>query len=327
MAVIPLQSARAALETTRGTAVTPTRILYFDEATHSQDVATIRPYERRNSFAEAFRSYAGIERNGLQLGGALTFNDLLWLANLHVKAVASGTGAGADKTWTFSPTLTSDDLKSATIQFGYADGIGATAPAWSLEGCLGNELTLDWTKDSAVRFRSDIMTAEGATQISAFTGSLSDRDTVNALGTNTAIYVDSSTIGSTADSDLLDASFTLTNGFKYLDTLNATATAKELIRTEPRSWSLTMTRYYRNDTELDAYVAKTVRKIRLRTTGPSLGASNYKIDLDLYGVWTGYQKAEVDGMGVERFTLSPQYDSTATNDMSLVVVSSEASIT
>lgn len=327
MALLTLQSARAALESVRGTNLTPTRLLYFDEGSHDQAVATIRPAERRNSYFEGFRSYPGIERNTLRFAGAATFDDLIWYGNTHIKAVSSGTGAGADKTWTFVPTAATDDIKSATVQFGYADGIGATAPAWELGGCLGEELTLTWAKGSTLRYASSLMTAEGASQISAFTGSLSDRSTVDALGTATSVYIDASTIGSTADGDILEASWVLTNGWVYLDTLNGTNTAKELLRPRPRTWRLQLTRYYRNDTELDAYVAKTLRKIRLRSLGPALGGSNYSATLDVYGIPDAYEKAEADGIGVERLTLLPQYDTTATTDFSLTVVNATASIT
>lgn len=329
MAVKTLLSARAALETTRGTSVTPTRLVYFESGSHEQKVATLRPKERRASFVESFRSYAGIERNTFTFSGDVTYDDIIWWANLHIKAVATGTGAGADKTWAFVPTHTSDDLKSATLQFGYTDSIGATRPAWEVAGCLGNELTINYTKDGTLTFESALMTSKAATQISAFTGSLSDRTTISALGTNSRLYIDSTTIGTTADDDILDASFTLSNGFTYLDTLDNTSNAKEILRTEPKSWRLEMTRYYRNDTELDAMIAKTVRKVRVRTLGASLGASNYKIDLDLYGVYDGdaYEKSEVDGLGVEKFVLVPQYDSGGATDFSLTVVNATASIT
>lgn len=329
MAVKTLLSARAGLETTRGTGVTPTRLIYFEEGGHDQKVATIRPMERRASYVEAFRSYAGIERNQLNFSGDATFTDLIWWANVHMKAVASGTGAGADKTWTFVPTHTSDDIKSATVQFGYTDSIGASRPAWEVQGCLGEDLTLTWTKGETLKFASTLMSPEAATQLSAFTGSLSDRTTVSALGVATTVSIDTSTIGTTADSDVMDAEFNLVNGWKHLDTLNNTAVASELLRTDPKSWKLTLTRYYRNDTELDAMIAKTVRKIRVETTGPSLGGSNYRIRLDCYGVYDGdaYEKTEVDGMGVEKFVLLPQYDSTATTDVSLEVVNADASIT
>jgi hypothetical protein len=329
MALKTLLSARAGLESSRGSDTTPTRLIYFDEGTHEQKLAIQRPMERRASYVQAFRSSAGIERNIFTFGSDVTYDDLIWWANVHVKAVAAGTGAGADKTWAFLPTHTSDDLKSGSLQFGYTDAIGATRPAWKVLGVLGDELTINVSKSSPWTFRSRLMAPGAATQLSAFTGSLSDRTTTTALGTTTQTYVDSTTIGTTADNDILDAAWTLSNGFVYLDTLNATNVAQEILRPNARDWSLAITRYFRNDTELDAMLATTVRKIRLQTTGPVLGGSNYRIRLDLYGVWDGdqYEKAEVDGLGVEKFVLVPQYDGTATTDFSLEVVNATAAIT
>ena len=63
----------------------------------------------------------------------------------------------------------------------------------------------------------------------------------------------------------------MVNGLTYLDALDGTNVAKALLRPKPRTWRLQLTRYYRNDTALDAYVAKTLRKIRVRSLGPVLG--------------------------------------------------------
>lgn len=327
MALETLLSARSFLETTRGTGGTPTRLVYFNEGTHEQKVATIAPTEKRASYRPTYRAYPGIERDGLNFSGDFTYDQaILWL-NLHVKAVAAGTGGGADKTWTFLPTSTTDDLKSATFQFGYTDSIGATRPAWSLVGCLGDELKLSWRKGETVQFESKLMSAYAATQISAFTGALSDVVTTSGLGTTTTVTIDTTTIGTTADPDVMDVDFTLNNGFVYLDGLNNTATATEILRPEPTTWALDFTRYYRNDTELDLNLLKTPRKIRIKT---AIGAgTSYAITLDLYGVYDGdsYSKTVVDGLGVEKYKLVPIYDTTATADFSFVVVNQSGTIT
>src|SRR5262245_61234971 len=123
MALEVFTSARAALETTRGTDLTPTRLIYGESFVHEQTVETIRPTEKRNSYEPVFSASAGPERNTLQINGRVSYDDLIWYGNLFFKAVASGTGAGADKTWNFSPTNTSDDVKTATVQLGYSDTI------------------------------------------------------------------------------------------------------------------------------------------------------------------------------------------------------------
>lgn len=332
MALQTLLSARAVLESSRGAGGTPTRFIYFENGSHDQSVATIRPVERRNSYFESYRAYPGLERNTFSFGGAWSFQQAPWWLNLHVDAEGTGNPGGtvAVQTWSFNGNAggTADSLKSASLQFGYADSIGATLPVWQVDGVLGEELTLTWAKDDVVRFESQLMAAGTATQLSAFTGSLTDATLVNALGTNTSVYIDASTIGTTADANILDASWTLTNGFTYLDTLNGTNAATRILRPAARTWRLQVTRYYANDTELDAYLAKTLRKIRVRTTGPTIaGGSTYRQDLDLYGVWDAYEKTEADGLGVERMTLVPQYDATATTDFSLALQIADASIT
>lgn len=332
MALHIMKTARAVLEASRGAGGTPTRILYFDDGFVQQDVKTIRPQQLRRSYNGFYSATAGTETNSVGMQGILSYQDLVWLANVHIKAVASGTGAGADKLWTFLPTVATDDIKSALIQFGYSDSLDASHPAGSLAYCLGDELTLKWDKtgDGLVTFDSKMVTPKAQTQISAFTGSLSDRTVQLASANQAQVYVDAATIGTTPDNFWIDGAWTLNNGFKNLYTLNGTPAAQDTLRPNARMWKFDGTRYYGGtvaDTEWDAYIAKTVRKIRVLTTGPALGGSTYKISLDLYGVYTAMQNAEVDGLGVQKFTLEPLYDTTATADFVLAVTSDEATIT
>ncbi len=332
MALHIFRSARAALESVRGTDLTPTRLIYQDEVEHQQEVATIRPQQLRNSYVGWYSAAAGTETNTLRRSGALSYNDAVWDLNTHVKAVASGTGAGADKTWTFLPTHTSDDIKSATVQLAYSDGLGATQPGVKLNYCLGDEYRIKWDKagDGIVSFASQMVSPKAATQITAFTGSLSDRTVTLISATGTVVTVDTTTIGTTTDNYWTDVEWTLTNGYTNLYTLNNTTAAQDTFRPMARAWKLEGTRYYAGgtaDTEWDAYIAKTVRKIRIKTTGPALGGSNYSIQLDLYGVYTAMEWGETDGLGMHKFTLEPIYDATALTDFQAIVVTSESAIT
>ena len=58
-----------------------------------------------------------------------------------------------------------------------------------------------------------------------------------------------------------------------------------------------------------------------------LGAGNYKIDLDLYGVIINRRETDIDGVITEELTLSQIYDTTATADHRLEVVNATAAIT
>lgn len=329
MGVETLISARAALEATRNTAVAMTRKLYFEQGMHAQEVASIRPKEQRGSYFGSFRAYPGIERNSFDFSGGATFEDLIWWGNVAIKALATGTAGGAGDTaaitWGFTPSAATDDIKSATIEF---DLNGPTL--FQVPGCLADELTLTFKKGEDVKVAGKLLSAKGATQIAAYTGVGADRTTESALGTLTKVFTDGSTIGTTVD-DVEEATFKLSNHFAHRDALDATSVAKELKRPQPRSWSLEVSRYFDSETELDAYIAKTERKVRLRTEGTVIvgtaSSIKRKLDLDLYGVWDRHTWAKVDGMIYARMTLVPLYDAAAATDFKLEVINDVTAIT
>ena len=109
--------------------------------------------------------------------------------------------------------------------------------------------------------------------------------------------------------------------------LDGTTAASAVYRPNHRTWTATIVRQFANDTEWDIYGTKATRKVRIRTTGPALGGSNYKIDLDLYGVYTGRSWSEVDGIITEELTLEPIFDTGTSTSHSLTVVNATASIT
>jgi len=329
MALRVFQSARAALESTRGTGLTPTRLIYAEEMAFEQDVATIKPDEHRASYNPNYSASAGPEKNAITMSGRISYDDLIWWANLFVKAVASGTGAGADKTWTFLPTATSDDVKTATIQLGYTDTIG-TAPGIEQQFCMGETLTLHFEKndDGAVTFDARLLGGEALTQITAFTGALSDRVVTLASCNGTVLFADqASAIGSTQDTTFVSLDWRLNLGPVQFYTLNGTTGPTAVYRPDYRRWEATLVRQFTSDLYWDDYGDKTVQKVRCRTTGPVLGSSNYKIDLDLYGVVTNRRETDIDGVITEELTLGQIYDTTATADHQLVIVNATAAIT
>jgi hypothetical protein len=329
MALRVFQSARAGLETNRGVGVTPTRLIYAEEMAFEQVVQTIKPDEHRGSYNPNYSASAGREENTITMSGRVSYDDLIWWANLFVKGVASGTGGGADKTWTFLPTATSDDVKAATIQLGYTDTI-ASAPGIEQQFCMGDTFTLHFEKndDGAVTFDAQLIGGEALSQITAFTGSLSDRSVVLASCNNTILYADqASAIGSSQDTTFVSLDWTLNLGPVRFYTLSGTTGPTAVYRPDYRRWEATLVRQFTSDLYWDDYSDKTVQKIRCRTTGPALGGSNYKIDLDLYGVVTNRTESDVDGIITEELTLGQIYDATATADHQLVVVNATSAIT
>jgi hypothetical protein len=327
MALKIFTSGRAALESTRGTPLTPTRIIYFEEANHTQDVQTIRPTELGGYEAHKTAA-AGVETNTLELSGRMSYDDLIWYANLFVAPLASGTGGGADKTWSFVPSVTADNVKTATVELGHSDTI-ATAPGVRLPYCLGSTFNLHFEKndDGAVTFSASFFIGAAAVDITAFTGSLSDRTVVPMSSNNTIVYVDATTIGTTADTNFVSADFNLDLGPVAFYALDGTTSANAIHRPNPRTWSCTLVRRYADATERSIYKSKAERKVRIRTTGAALGGSNYRTTLDLYGVYTGRESADIDGIITEELTLENIYDTAASKSFSLEVVNATASIT
>lgn len=327
MALNVFKSARAALESVRGTDLTPTRLIYAEEFIHEQEVATIRPAELRNSYNGFYSAAAGPERGRLTMRGRLTYDDAPWFGSTFFKGGVSPTGGGDPYTWTFTPTATSDDLKTVTMQLGYSDSIGASAPGVTLNYLIGDTLNFHWEKndDGAITFDASFLAPKAATQITAFTGSLSDRTTTFASCNNTTVYSDpgAGTIGATADGYIISVDWTLNLGPVPFYTLDGTTAAKAVYRPSHRTWTAQITRQFYNDTHWDDYVDKTVQKIRIKT---SSGATRV-IQLDLYGVYTAREWSDVDGIVTEVLTLEPVYDTTATADHKFEVLCDEATVT
>jgi len=329
-----LASARAGLESTRGTEVDPTRIIYFRSGAHVQDVGTVIPSEAWGNFTPNRRAYPGLERNTFNIAGDFTYTDAHWWLNHAIDAEATGSLSDTSAyTWTFTPVHTSDALKSSSWEMSYVDFIST----WgiSVPGVVVNKLKVTWTKavggeETGVSFEAELMSASAGTQITSFGGSLSDRTIVNAIGTGWATYLDSSTMGSTADTRINQATWEVDNGFVYRDGANASGVAVEIVRAKKRMAKVTMQRYFSNKTELDAYIAKTTRLFRSKVTGSLAGAASalHTIQLDYVGVPVVHDKTvDVDGLVYANIELEPLYSTAGSinSDQKWTVINTDSS--
>jgi hypothetical protein len=332
---VPLQvftAAYAALETVRGTDLTVTRKIYGESFGLDHTVATIRPEELRGSYEGFFQVAAGPERSVVNVSGRVSYDDIIWWANLGWKAVASGTGAGTDKTWTFVPTNTSDDVKTTTMQLGDINAI-ATSPGVKLNYGMLDSFNIHYEKndDGAATFSGSILFAKALTQITAFTGGPpADRVTVPVSCNNTVIKIDTTTIGTTSDPLVTSVDFTLNLNPVPFYALDGTLAAQAVYRPAHRTWKAEITRQYNAATEFSAYVAKTIRKVRVVTTSSTIIAGSavpYSLTQDMYGVWTDRKYADVDGIVTEVLTLEPVFDTGTSSSTSLIAVNATAAIT
>jgi hypothetical protein len=324
---VPMQvftSARAALEGTRGTAITPTRIIYAEEFTLEHTVETIRPEEQRASYEGWNSAQPGPERSMVTMKGRASYEDLTWHCNHFYKALAAASsGSPPSAVWTFTPTNTSDDVKTHCLQLGDSAAIG-TSPGISLAYGMGMTLNLHYEKnaDGALTFEAKYLYAKALTQITAFTGALSDRVTTPISCNNTVVKVDTTTIGTTTDSAVIALDFTIDLQPVPLYTLDGTLAANSVQRPHHRGWVLEVTRQYNAATEFTAYQAKTVRKIRALTTN-----STNILQQDFYGVWTDRKYADVGGIVTEVLTLEPVFDTGTSTSQSISLTNNVATIT
>ena len=324
---VPMQvftSARAALEVTRGTAITPTRLIYGESFALDHTVATIRAEEHRASYEPVYSGAPGPERSLVTMTGRATFEDLIWHANMFYKALAAASsGVPPNALWTFTPTNASDDVKTHSLQLGDANAIG-TSPGISLAYGTGQTLNLHYEKnaDGALTFSASYLYAKALTQITSFTGALSDRVTTPISCNNTVVKIDTTTIGTTADSAVTAVDFTLDLSPVPFYALDGTLAAQATYRPDFRRWKAEITRQYNAATEFTAYVAKTVRKVRVLTTN-----STNIVQQDMYGVYTGRKYADVDGIVTEVLTLEPVFDTATSTSTSLSITNNIATIT
>src|SRR3982751_2609046 len=151
-AELPFEYLALALHATRGTAITP--------PTHNLPlVGTItpirekyRPEESRGTLAEWYRSKTVRTSATWEGEGGADPNYAPLLFNLIAKANSTPTTPALGvltRLWTYTPTMTSDDLKSATIYFG-----DPNVQIFQSAYCMADELTVsaDATTDDAATF-------------------------------------------------------------------------------------------------------------------------------------------------------------------------------
>lgn len=327
---MPLQyakSLRTKLEATRGAGGTPVRIMSVTEAVWTPNIQIISPEEYRASYFGWFQAASGTESNELTFSGDLDFSTAAWLGQVFVKGGVTGTG-GTSITYAFTPSGTADDLSTVVAEYGWADSMAAGTPGVKLSYLGGDKLTVRWDKaDARVSYDATLVAAGTATDLTAFTGSPTSPTTSLVTVSGTQVYIDATTIGSTADPYIRSVEWSLENGFTPLYTLNGGSGAQLVARPMHRKWTLKIQRAYYNNNEYAIYKTRAERKIRLVSTGATLGSSAYKITADWYAKLEEYTRSEADGFTVEELTYTPYYDTTATTDFSWSVICADATIT
>ena len=329
-----LFTARAALGASEGAATTPTRLMYFGmpDNVDTSGLQQFQTIEDRLAWAKAdgLRDlYNGLEDNTFRVSNMpITYEDLGFLLST-VPGIVSGAGTGAGTptttdvsayTRTFRPSQTVTDWGATGgydmhLQLGLTDFISTLG--WSVPGLRLVDFTITFNKrasgtDTGLLFSGTWMTNKACTDITAFTGSLSDRTQTLALGNGLVSTMDTATIGTTNDSNLTTAVFHWSRAAAFHDGMDSTALHTSMHFPGFQSTELTLTRRFANKTELTAYTAKTLRKVRILAQGALIGATTAvnTVRLDFYGKIDGHQETYIDGINYATIHLQGTYDAT-----------------
>lgn len=319
-------------ESTAGTAVAATRQLYPD-GTGLWGLDRMRTrHDSANRGTRTNVTHATQQGVALRIpfqtapDVGVSFDELIY-PFCQLKGGVTGTGASADKTWTFTPSQTgANSQESFTVEY------GDDVQNYEAEYCQ----VTDWTLSAGV----DDLTQLGMN----FVGRQSTKSTKTVVAANNSVKIpgylwtvkfataqSGLTGASVVNNFLVGWSLNVTTGLvprKYNDgtayfgqTVEAAA-LRGTLTMQVESTSQAVSQFY------DKSAADTIDFIRLKATGPSLGSTNYSAQIDMAVSYDDPEVigAESDGVNLYNITAQLMYDPTWTNSIVGTIVNSLSAI-
>lgn len=320
-------------ETVKGTAVAATT-RWVGQTTLTPDEPRLPP-NIQNGLLLANKASPPIAAKHLDfsLEADLTFEQLLHVLNMNFMGLTTGTGAGADKTWTFNPTFTADPgLNAFTLQKRMTDG----STNWDerVAYAMGRsfEITGAYGENAKLTMEGFGRPIELAT---AITGAISV-PAVNFVPTSLfKVYIDD-TAGGLGGTQMLGTLY----GFKwhfdsmaqpkdYLDGRADLSFSSHGIKAA--NFTLELQGEFQAQLATEQTKARSAAKrfVRLEAVGAALGGSNYKITIDLCcGYEQGVFDSDGDRDGNDAVTLKyiQDYDTATPLAAKVVVVNALAAL-
>lgn len=272
----------------------------------------------------------------IHLESDLTFEQILYVLNMGFQGLTTPSGAGADRTWQFSPTYVADPALNA-FTGGYRKTDGTTnwderiaymfADSWSISAAIGEN-----AKISAELVGRPIELATAITPAIAV-------PTVNYVPSALFKLYLNDTFGAigTTQKTCTIISFTLnyTSPYQhklYLDGRTDLSFCSYGLRDADAT--LEIQAEFTADMAAEQAIADnnpgTLRYVRLEAVGASLGGSNYEIEID--GAWEhevgGFNvESDRDGNGVVTMRLVLSYDAANALGMKIKAVNAMTTLT
>lgn len=324
---IALERLQAGLEATRGTAVPATRRVYGERGAAFFDPTVTKEFlaESMTSYAKNYRHVVTGVMGKLSIPGYVTASDLAWWGQLFWKGGVTGVNSAVTVyTYTFAPTLGSDDLKTATFE------ASTDTQGYQFPFCLADKLEISWQAGQTVRFSADLMAQQYIAQ--AVTGAIGDRTALNGLaGTTAQVFIDSSggTIGTTAYNNVLSGKITWQNNWMPITHNKNQLFYDDAVR-EVRSVQLELDVHFKDTQELAQLLTDGERLIRVQFTGPVIAGSTgnvpESVKMDFYGFYLDSTFSANKAIRVAKMTGESQFDTTAGFDWQVAIANSNSTL-
>jgi hypothetical protein len=316
-------------ETTRGTPVAPTRQLYVDGTGvlgvdpalnfHEDENAGIRTRIRRVTQQSEdvnlkIRTTSGVGYDDL----VIPFSQL--------KGAMTGVGAGADKTWTATPAMTAANNPEA-----YSVDVGDETQNWRCQYAMWRSFKIGAALGDVTFLEGDLFAQRAIKGAKASPAVNSAIKIPGALWTVKYAATLAGLPGASINlNHLIDWELEVMTGLKWRHYMDGNLYGAQHVETDiaatlsltVESTALAVSEFY------DKWLAQTLDFVRLKATGPTLGASNYSAQVDLPVLYSNVEPigAEDDGVNLYKVEANLSYDGTSGTSIVPVIVNSLAAL-
>lgn len=318
-------------ETTAGTAVAATKIWYPD-GTGAVNIDPMQSQFRGNRGTKthlvgAIQKGVGVSipfRSNPDMG--IGYDELVYLLN-QAGGGTAGTGASADKTWTWAPSQTAADTTLT-----YTIEVGDDNQFWEFEYSFAPSFTLSAARDGMTEAEVNWVARQPTkTTKTSLTAPAVPQRIPGLLWKPRFATSQAGLAGASDQSNfLLDWQAEIQTGWvprfyqdgnNYFGQMVQAAELKANLTMHVESTALAVSEFY---DKWNPGGAPTVDFIQLKALGPTLGGSNYSATLQFAVIYTQVNPiaSEQDGVNIYEIQAETVYDSTWSQSMGGTVVNS-----
>jgi hypothetical protein len=316
-------------ETTRGTPVAPTRQFYAEGTGILAVDAGLRFHEEENAGKRTRirRATQTTEDVNLKMRTAagVGYDDLV-IPFSQIKGAATGVGGAADKTWTFTPSMTAANNPEA-----YSVDVGDETQNWRCQYAMFRSFKIAAAIGDLTSLEGDLFAqraVKGAKATPAINSAVKipgDLWTVKFAGTLAGLP------GASVQANfLIDWELEVLTGLKWRHYQDGNLYGGQHVETDiagnlsmtVESTALAVSEFY------DKALSQTLDFIRLKATGPALGGTNYSAQIDLPVLYDVPEPIgeEDDGVNLYKVSAHLAYDDTSGTSIVPVIVNSLAAL-